>query len=445
MRGDRDLAMTRKGPAGQLSVGWALGQFALVGILVLLLLGSAGLLVVHRMAVNQEVTQAQELTVAITRQLVEPALTDALLACDPEALHGFDALIKKNVLGERVVRVKLWTTGGRIVYSDKRELQGDQYPLARDAQVTLRTGHPDAAMSEMDDPENELERKYGRLLEVYTRVNTPTGTPLLFETYLREKSVLAASNGVMWSIVPAIMLGLGSLLLLQMPLAWRLVRRVQLGQRESAVLQRRALEASDHERRRIARDLHDGVIQSLAGVSYSVAGTADRARAAGQPDTATQLDRAAAHTRSAIAQLRSLIADIYPPSVRSQGLRAALVELLATVEKHGLQTSMDIAGDPPVAPEVAAALYRAAQEALRNVIAHAGATDVHLALVEEPEMIGVVVDDNGAGPADVPPDPGPAPHGLRLLGNLASEVGGRLEVARRPEGGTRFTFMLPTR
>ena len=72
----------------------------------------------------------------------------------------------------------------------------------------------------------------------------------------------------MW---PAFLLGLVLLELLQLPLAWRLVRRIQRGQRERDLLHRRVVEASDDERRRIARDLHDGVVQSLAGISFSLA------------------------------------------------------------------------------------------------------------------------------------------------------------------------------
>ncbi len=275
--------MTLDAPLGEVSVGRVLGQFAMVGILVLLLLGSTGLLVVHRVAADAEVEQAQELTVAVTRLLVEPALTDALLARDPEARRAFDTLIRNSVLGGRVVRVKLWTTGGRIVYSDRIELEGASYPLEQDADLTARTGHPDAALSELDHPDNALERPYGRLLEVYTRVSSPAGIPLLFESYLLQTSGLAGSHTLVTSITPPFMLAVFVLLLVQLPRSWRLARRVQLAQRDRAVLQRRALEAVDHERRRIARDLHDGLIQSLVGVSYTVAGTADRVRPRGSP------------------------------------------------------------------------------------------------------------------------------------------------------------------
>jgi two-component system NarL family sensor kinase len=431
--------------AGHVTIGRVLRQFVVVGMLLMLLVGSGGLLAVHRIASSDEVERAQELTVATARELVEPAVTDPLVAGDPEALRKFDALMTASVLRGPVVRVKLWAPGGRIVYCDRRELEGDRFPLARDENATLRTGRPEAAMSPLDQPENQLERRYGSLVEVYTRVTTPTGTPLLFESYLLETSALAGNGGPVWSTLPAFIGCLVALLVLQVTLAWRLARRAHRSQRETAALQRRTLDVSDHERRRIVRDMHDGAIQSLAGVSYSVAGTADQMRAAGQPDTAARLDDAAAATRFAIAQLRSLVSDISPPAPPSDDLRASIVELLATVEKHGLRTSLDLAADPPVAADVAAALYRAVHEAVRNVIAHSRATKVHVALVQQPPMVGVVVDDNGVGPTAVPHDRAPGQHGLPLLGELAAEAGGRLTVAPGPDGGTRFTFLLPNR
>jgi two-component system NarL family sensor kinase len=431
--------------AGTLSTGRALSQFALVGVLVLLLLGSTGLLALHHVAVDEEIEQAKELTLLATRTAVTPNVTSALLAGNQSAIDDFDEKMQREVLGRRVVTVKLWQPNGTIVYSNDRRQIGRHYVLAPRERQMIVGGGVDARLSDLDRKENSLDDKVdGRLLEVYTRVERPQG-PLLFETYLKMDSVLAGSSRLVWSIVPAFMLALLALQVLQLPLAWRLVRRVQMGQKERAALQRRALEASDHERRRIARDLHDGLVQSLVGVSYSLAGTADRARAEGRSDTAEQLDEAADATRSGVAQLRSLITDIYPPSLEALGLRASIGDLLAVAEKRGLETSQDIAADPVVAPEVTAALFRAAQEAVRNVIAHSGATRLHVALITAPRTVGVVVTDDGIGPTAVPPDPTRAHFGLRMLADLATEVGGRLDLAAAPDGGSVFTFVLPSR
>jgi two-component system NarL family sensor kinase len=106
---------------------------------------------------------------------------------------------------------------------------------------------------------------------------------------------------------------------------------------------------------------------------------------------------------------------------------------------------MEMAADPAVAPEVTAALFRAAQEAVRNVIAHSGATRLHVALVTGPRTVGIAVTDDGIGPTAVPPDPTRPHFGLRMLADVATEVGGRLDLAAGPDGGSVFTFVLPSR
>lgn len=427
----------------RLSVSRELGRFVLAGVVALVLLGGTGIFALHRVAVSDAIAQAQELSVAETRFVAEPAVTDALVAGDPKELAAFDRLVRRELLKDRVVRIKLWTPQGRVVYSDDTRLIGKKFTLAADDREVLRTGRPSADLSNLSAAENTFERPAGRLLQVYTRAETPTGHKLLFESYLRLDSVLAQSSSLVWSMVPAFLLALLALQALQLPLALRLVRRVQHGQRERHALQRRALEASDHERRRIARDMHDGLVQSLVGLSYSLAAAAERMRGKGESGTADQLDTAATTTRSGVADLRTLIHDIYPPSLEQLGLRASLVELLATAERTGLRTTLDVVADPHVPAEVTAALYRAAQEAVRNVIAHSGATSVRVELVQTSRIVGIVVTDNGVGPLGGTPEPGRPHFGLRMLEDLAGEVGGGFSLGPGPGGGACFRFELP--
>src|SRR5207302_4995526 len=119
-------------------------------------------------------------------------------------------------------------------------------------------------------PENASEQPSGKLLAVHHAVHTPNGAPLLFEAYYRYQAV-AASGRRVWGDFAPIMLGaLIGLEALMVPLAWSMARRLQSSQRRQEQLLRRAIEASDAERRRIASDLHDGVVQDLASVSYSL-------------------------------------------------------------------------------------------------------------------------------------------------------------------------------
>jgi two-component system NarL family sensor kinase len=410
---------------------------------VLVVLATVAVLALSNLAVHEAIKQARELTETRTQFVVQPAVTDGLAAGDPRAVAAFDRVIREDVLQGRVVRVKIWSPEGRVLYSDERRQIGELFPLEADERDVLITGESLARRSDRNAAENKLNPLPKRLLEVYTSVETPSGEPLLSETYLQLDSVLAYSNSWMWALVPGVLIALVTLQLCQLPLAWRLIRRVQQGQREKEVLQRRAIEASDHERRRIAADLHDGLVQRLVSTSLSLSTAAGPLRASDQTVAADQLEAAADSTRESITQLRSLITDIYPTSLEQVGLRAALADLLAGAEKQGVHTELVVREDPQVPAEVTAALYRAAREAVRNVLRHAGASEVRVELVEGAHTIGVVVTDDGVGMADMPDAADPTHLGLRLLSDLAAEIDGRLSVSGRPEGGTCFRFELP--
>jgi two-component system NarL family sensor kinase len=140
-----------------------------------------------------------------------------------------------------------------------------------DEQEVLRDNSVEAELSDLSAPENRFERDQGRLLEVHLPVPTPGGQTLLFETYSRYSSV-TANAGAMWrQFLPITVGALLLLQLFQLPLVWSTARRLDASLRERERLLRRAVEATDTERRRIARDLHDGVVQDLAAAMRELA------------------------------------------------------------------------------------------------------------------------------------------------------------------------------
>jgi signal transduction histidine kinase len=225
----------------------------------------------------------------------------------------------------------------------------------------------------------------------------------------------------------------------------RRLRRTQ-GQREA--LLRSAIDATDSERRRIATDLHDGVVQDLAGVGFSLSAAAREADAAGADGA--ELHSASDKVREAVRALRSLLVDIYPPSLTESGLESALSDLTARVEARGLDTSLTVAG--PVAGldgDTTRLLYRAAQEGLRNVVSHAGASRVDVRIDVPTNGDGgpavLEVADDGAG---ITGDALPAQQGhigLRGLAGLAATMGASLMIDTTPGRGTTLRLEVPVR
>jgi two-component system NarL family sensor kinase len=429
-----------------ISARLALVQFAAAGVLAFVLLALIGLTALQKATVHQAITQATNFVAGRADQRLAPVLIDEVITGQPTAVAAVDRIVREQLLSDRVVRVKLWTAQGRIVYSDEPRLINAVFPLAATDRAVLTGGRPDAELSSLTGQENAYERSFGRLLQIYTRIHTTGGQPMLLEVYLRFDSITANAESLGRAVVPAFLLALLALQLLQLPLAWRLVRRISRGHQEREALNRRVMQASDHERRRIARDLHDGVVQSLAGLSYNL--TAVGAELSQRPAAAplgAAISDAARATRANISALRTLIFDINPPNLQQLGLPAALDELAVSLTDAGIQTTLSTGAALPIAPERAATLYRAAQEAVRNIIAHSGALHAHITVTQVRGHATLIVSDDGSG-FHVENRRAEVAHehfGLSLLEGLAGDAGGHLEIQSIPGGGTTVTFTVP--
>ena len=417
-------------------------QFALAGLAVLAVFGAAAVLALRSLGNAEALRDARQFATLAGQGIVEPTVAPGLLRGRPEAIAAVDRMVQERVLGERVVRVKLWARDGRIVYSDEPRLIGTRFPLDAEKLDVLRTGATKASLSDLSGPENRYEREQGDLYEVYLPIRAPDGTPLLFETYQR-RSAVASTGRRIW--MPFAALLLGSLLLLwlvQVPLAWRLGRRLQRTQAEREALLVRAVEASDDERRRIAADLHDGPVQDLAGISYSLSAAAQTEES---PATRSTLEQAAAGTRDAMRRLRSLLVEIHPPNLRASGLEAALADLLAPLQARGVETELRVDAPLGLDEEAERIVYRAAAEALRNVARHAGANRIAVSVERDEIRVRLVVADDGAGfrPEDRERRREEGHVGLSLLEELAARAGGRLDVRSAPGEGATFELELP--
>jgi signal transduction histidine kinase len=232
--------------------------------------------------------------------------------------------------------------------------------------------------------------------------------------------------------------------LVQIPLAWSLARQLRQRSRQREGLLRQTLETSDVERRRIASDLHDGVVQDLAGVAFSL-GAAARSDGV-QPAQAKLFEDSAVAVRDSIKALRSLLVEIYPPNLFDEGLDAALSDLLGRASGRGVEATLDTSGlAAPLPPHVAGLLYRTAQEALRNVFAHARARSVRVAAATGDGLATLTVVDDGVGfdPAHAPQGVSSGHFGLAGLRQLVTDAGGRVQVQSAVGTGTTVRVEVP--
>jgi signal transduction histidine kinase len=426
-------------PAPPVSVGRLMARFAIAGVLALVLAAAFTASVSRRIGTDQAVADAKRVSWVSARGIIEPAISDDVLTGDPAELDRLDAVVRAYVLRGSLVRVKIWSGDGTIVYSDEPRLIGRSFELDDGERAILRGAPAAAEVSDLDEPENRFETD-DKLLEVYQRVTTPDGTPLIFEAYFDYSGVTAAGRELWTRFAPIAIGALVALELVQIPFAWSLARRLRSGQVQRERLLRHAIVASDDERRRIASDLHDGVVQDLTGVSYSLAA---KARATSPGDD--ELNEHAGTIRDSVKSLRSLLVEIYPPNLHEEGLESAIADLLARLRNRGIETHLDVDPDIPLGPEAAALLYRSAQEALRNVVTHADAGTASVAVRREDDRVVLTVDDDGRGfDRSVMTEQVDAGHvGLRSLADLVADAGGSLEVLSTPGKGTRVRAEVP--
>ena len=200
---------------------------------------------------------------------------------------------------------------------------------------------------------------------------------------------------------------------------------------------RHLLDATQAERSRLRRDLHDGLGPSLSGVALGLESV--RRALSGNPDRAGRiLDRAQAEVRGALDEVRRILDNLRPPTLDALGLVGAL---RAHAQDGADGLAVQVAADPlltPLDPDVEAAAYRIALEALTNVHRHAGATRCTVQLSADDSQLLVEVHDDGRGLPAVPREG----VGLASMRHRAESLDGALEV-RSGSGGTTVTARLP--
>ncbi len=211
--------------------------------------------------------------------------------------------------------------------------------------------------------------------------------------------------------------------------------------RRAAALQRQAEQATAAERARIARELHDIVAHHLAVIVLQAAG----ARASGKP-AGSALEKIENSARQALGETRRLLGVLRDPGEEA-GLApqpgiGELDALADTARASGLPVNLVISGHRAALPAaVDISVYRIVQEALTNVLKHAGPARADVRIGCAAEAVTIEVTDNGAGkPGHQAP---PGGHGLTGMRERAAVFGGELAAGPRPGGGYAVRARLP--
>ena len=419
-----------------------MAQFAVSGLVAVAVVLLLVMVAFGRTGRDEAIDHAEEITRIAAHGAVAPALTRATLDGDAAATRRLDRIMRASLLREPVLRIVVWDTSGTIVYSTQPGLAGTRAKPDAAMRRALRTGTTQSKVGDPKRPGNRFDDAT-RLLDVYEPITTPDGRRLIVQSCRRLESVSAASRQLLSAFAPVLIGGVLLLQLVNLPLALRLTRRVRAARRKEHELLQRAVAASDRERRRLATDLHNGVVQDLAGMSMSLAAAARTANGRGEGATAERLNAVAAESRRTTRVLRHVLVDIYPPNLQRAGLASALQDLLETVRRREIAVDADLPADLDVADDDAALVFRVIQEALRNVVSHAAASRVELRIELDDDELLVHVADDGRG-FDPLGEPSPDGHvGLAMMRDLVADAGGELAVASAPGAGTVVRARIP--
>ena len=418
----------------------ALTRFLVVGFASLVLVAIPTVLLFENIAKDRALKAATANWRNLSIDLVAPQTTAGVIARDQAALARIDAVVRPGIRDGSIVRIKIWDMTGRVLYSNEPRLIGRVYPLPEAASL-LRSDNPSIAeVSNLKSAENEFEKGQPQqeLVEVYTLARASTGQQLIFEAYFPTQSFNQEEHDLLAQMAPVGLAALIVLNLAQLPSAMNLARRVQRSRKSRERLLVHAAAAADHERRQLAQELHDDVIQDLAGVGYALSSLDQDLDETMRPVVA----KIGATVCRDIALLRDMVTQLYPRTLAPQSLATSLNDLGMSLRQAGVNVKVDVDEQLTVDETTATLVYRVARESLHNAEKHAQARNVDVRLTSDRSLTVLTVVDDGRG-FDPSVAPAPGHIGMRLTRDTVAEAGGTFAVNSRIGHGTRVELSLP--
>lgn len=203
--------------------------------------------------------------------------------------------------------------------------------------------------------------------------------------------------------------------------------------------------AVEEERARMAREIHDGLGQTLTAIQFDLHWLARRLRRAA-PEVRAKIETMVAELDEAIGSVQELARALRPHLLDDLGLAATVEwQLQRFSERYGLAYTLRIEPEEPaVERETATALFRILQEALTNVARHAQATAVEVILAQDADGVRLTVRDNGRG---ITLEEAASPNALGLIGmdERAARCGGSVDIVGQPGHGTTVSVFIPSK
>jgi PAS domain S-box-containing protein len=345
---------------------------------------------------------------AIVRDITERRRAEDIIRGQAELLeYAHDAIIVLDMRG----RIEYWNTGAEQTYgwTAAEAIGKDIHKLLQTSPVAATIEEVHAALASDGRWEGELEQTTldGRGIVVASR-----------RTLRRGPDGAAAS---------------------MLEIDRDITERKQI-ERERAVMQMET--DRQHDRDRIAMDLHDGVIQSIYAVGLNLESAAF-ALDDDPDDSRAQIEGSIEQLHGVISDIRSYIFQLQRPDL-TDDLTAAIEHLAANAEKSaGLPVRLAFDGSPAaMTPEQRFVLYHVAQEALSNILRHARASSAAVSLCSGDDAVTLSIEDDGAG-FDASVDAGEAHRGVRNMRARAASVAGDVTVESAPGEGTRIRCRIP--
>ena len=432
-----ELRRDEQRDAERSEVRLAVQRFLLMGFIAMVVVAVPVAMWVRAQSEANAMTNAVLLSQRLADYSLGPLMTDAVMEDVPGSRRVLDERLAPRLADGSLVRVKIWNTGGTIVYSDLPALIGRQFSLPSFAPELLAGGNGRVTLKTQTEPDDLYEGDSGELVEVYVHMLSAAGTPLILEAYFNDDAVREEQNSVLLGLIPSFLLALGALQLAQLFPAINLAHRIQGHQSARRRLLQHAIDASDLERQRIARDLHDEVIQDLAGLSYAL----EAEEMHSTPENRALFGQAKAILQKNVRTLRTMTSDLYPPDLEALGLPAALAGLAARLLEHGIEVKLHVPADCDLDRHRSAMFYRVAREVLTNTVKHAHAAVLELTLMQDEDRTILLIHDNGCG-FDLAAGAPDHHMGLRIMRDTIQVAGGSLEVRSWMGGGTSVMATL---